>query len=90
MKELITNITNPPKINHVVTTFYGNLQKIIKLSTMKHRNCRSRNVLHFHQVCSICISLKENPNMFFPTHVPLVKFLQPHDTPLDVGMGKFY
>lgn len=48
MKELIKNITNPPKINHVATAFYGNLQKIFKLSTMKHRSLKSRNVFHFH------------------------------------------
>jgi hypothetical protein len=48
MKELIKNITNPPEIDHVATTFYGNLQKIFKLSTMKHRSLKSRNVLHFH------------------------------------------
>jgi len=49
MKELIKNITNLPKINHVATTFYGNLREIFKLATMKHRSLRSRNVLHFHR-----------------------------------------
>jgi hypothetical protein len=48
MKELIKNITNPPEINHVAIAFYENLQKIFKLSTMKHRSLRFRNVLHFH------------------------------------------
>jgi hypothetical protein len=49
MKKLIKNITNPLEINHVVIAFYGNLQKIFKLSTMKHRSLKSKNVLHFHQ-----------------------------------------
>jgi len=47
MKELIKNITNPPEINHVIIAFY--LRKLFKLSTMKHRSLRSRNVLQFHQ-----------------------------------------
>jgi hypothetical protein len=49
MKELIKNTIDRPKINHVFTAFYGNLQKIFKLSTMKHRSLKSRNVLHFHR-----------------------------------------
>jgi len=49
MKELIKNITNPLEINHVIIAFYENLRKLFKLSTMKHRSLRSRNVLQFHQ-----------------------------------------